>query len=217
MFTICPSDKEFIDSLEFLLKLFGGIGGLILFIVGFLRYSKSQEWKRKEFIANEIKEMNKDSIVRNAMYILDWDKRKIELFPEDPDFEKRYYVVDRELLKSALLSHKLKGKFKKEEVRIRDTFDHFFDELERLNQFIESNLISDKEIGPYLKYWIKVISEDLDPKVKNIVFHYINEYNFSGVQQLFKKFNKDIFPTTNLESCNEVLNLSTNLEELIAL
>ena len=216
MFTLCPADSNFIDSLSFLLKLIGGIGGLILFIVGFIRYSKSQEWKRKEFIANEFKEMNRDKKVMNAMFMLDWDKRRIELFPDNPNYVDRFSIVDRSLLKSALLSHKLKDRFKKEEVIIRDTFDHFFDELVRLNQFIDSKLITQEELEPYLKYWIKVICDDLDPKIRNVVFHYVNEYNYTGVQQLFKRFGKDINPTTSLSSCKEDIDLPNNLEELIA-
>ena len=54
---------------------------------------------------------------------------------------------------------------------------------------------------PYLRYWIKRISDDIEPDVKNTIHHYINEYGYTGVQEFFKKFGKNIIPTTPLESC----------------
>ena len=46
MFTLNPSSSDFLNSLEFLIKVIVGGGGLILFYVGFRRYIKAQTWKK---------------------------------------------------------------------------------------------------------------------------------------------------------------------------
>jgi len=71
MFDLNPNSSDFINFLEFLLKLVGGIGAFILFIIGFRRYRKDQVWKRSEFVAKEFNDFNADKIVRNTMYMLD--------------------------------------------------------------------------------------------------------------------------------------------------
>lgn len=204
MFSLDPSSRYFFDTLNFFLKIIGGGGGLYLFLIGIKRYYKDQNWKRNEFVAKEIKEFTSDIIVRNMMYMLDWGSRYIELFPNAPNYDDRFVKVDRNILKSALQNHKFKidnlERFTKIEVAIRDSFDHFLSYFERFEHFIEADLITVKELKPYMKYWVNTISGDMEEDVRNFIFHYINEYGFIGTQNFFKSFNEDIIPKTNLES-----------------
>jgi transketolase len=200
MFDILSNNPNLLNSLEFLLKLFGGIGAFYLFLDGLKRYSKDQTWKRNEFVAERAKEFNSDKMVRNTMHMLDWGKRYIELFPEEPYQKDKYAKVTRKILKSALQSHKLKPRFTKVEVAIRDNFDCFLNYFEVFEQYIEADLIASKELEPYLKYWINTISDEIELDVKNTIHHYINEYGFKGTQILFKRFGKDILPKTLLDS-----------------
>lgn len=195
-----PNSKDLIDFLEFLLKVLGGIGAFYLFIVGLKRYAKDQIWKRNEFVALRANEFNSDKMVRNTMYMLDWGKRYIELFPDNPNYTDRYAKVTRRILKSALQSHRIKKQFSKVEVAIRDNFDSFFNYFEVFEQYIEAGLITPKEIEPYLKYWIETISDDMELDVKNTIHHYLNEYNFKGSQNFFRRFEKNILPNTPIES-----------------
>lgn len=200
MFDISSNNIHLLSSLEFLLKLFGGIGAFYLFLSGLKRYSKDQTWKRNEFVAEQAKEFNSDLMVRNIMYMLDWKERYLKLFPEEPYKLNRYYKVNRPILKSALQSHKLKQKFTKVEVEIRDSFDCFLNYFEVFEQYIQAGLITPKELEPYLKYWINKISDDIEIDLKNIIHHYINEYGYNGTQKIFKRFGKDILPKTELHS-----------------
>ncbi len=206
MFTLNPNDKDFLDTLDFLLKLVGGAGGLLLFFIGIRRYIKEQTWKKNEFVANEIKLFASDSMVRNAMYILDWGARYIQLFPDKQNYDDRFAKVDRPILKKALQFHSLrileKGneRFTRTEITIRDTFDHFLSYFERYYQFIEAGLLSEKDLKPYLNYWIETLSTDMEEDVRNVIYHYINSYGFSGTQQLFKRFGKDISPKTDINT-----------------
>lgn len=185
---------------DFILKAAGGLGGLVLFVIGLIRYTRDQTWKRHEFVAKEIKEFNGDKMVRNTMYMLDWGSRYIELFYEHPDPGKRYAKVTRATLRAALQSHKFKSRFTRTEVAIRDHFDHFLNRIEMFEQFIEAELITKKEVEPYLKYWIETIGEDLEEEMKNTIYHYINEYGYQGVQKLFDRFGKNICPAAPLET-----------------
>ncbi|HLP56079.1 MAG TPA: hypothetical protein VK151_13670 [Fluviicola sp.] len=200
MFTLNPNDDNFLNTLTFLLKLFGGLGAFYLFFIGFRRYKKDQTWKKNEFVAKEIREFTSDKIVRNAMFMLDWGERYIELFPNKESYSERFAKVDRNVLMLALQPHELrikehnKDRFTEIEVAIRDTFDHFLAYFERFYQFIEAGLITEVELEPYLNYWIKTISTDIEDNVKYAIHHYINRYGFSGTQKLFRIFGKDILP-----------------------
>jgi hypothetical protein len=206
MFTLDPNAENFLETLSFILKLVGGAGGLILFFIGLRRYITDQNWKRNEFVAKEMKDFNNDIVIRNAMYILDWGARYIQLFPDKPNYEDRYVKVDRSILKRALQFHPLrikeegKDRFTATEVAIRDTFDHFFSYFERFNQFIEAGLLTKEELEPYLRYLINSIATEMEESSRNVIYHYIHSYGFSGTQNLFKVFGKDILPKTDIES-----------------
>lgn len=199
--------QTFMDSSEFWLKLIGGLGALILFIVGFLRYSKDKDWKRKEFVANEIEKFNTNHFNRNAMYMLDWGTRKIELFPSKSEYTDRFVLVDREMLAKALIPHPHKPrkkngmKYSDEEVIIRDTFDFFLSNLERFEHFIENKLVDKEDFDVYLKYWVSTISIGLEDDVRQILHYYIEYYDYDGVISLFERFGEDITipPTFNLQ------------------
>jgi hypothetical protein len=195
MFSLCPSNPDFLDTLNFLLKLIGGAGAFYLFIVGIKRYSVSQAWKRNEFVANEIKLFNEDKMVINTKFMLDWaGGRLIELFPNEPEFDARFFKVDSAILKQALRSPMGPIKFSKAEVAIRDNFDKFLDHLEKFDQFIEAGLITKNELHPYLKYWINKMSSDPESEFKKALYNYIKIYEFDGVPKLFERFGKNVSP-----------------------
>lgn len=206
MFTLDPADSEFLNTLDILIKIIAGSGGLLLFFIGLRRYLRDQIWRRNEFVAKEMKDFNSDIMVKNVMSILDWGSRYVELFPGKPDYNEKFEKVDRPLLKSALQYHKLKiskpsgEKFTPTEVAIRDNFDCFLSYFERFDHFIEAGLITTEELKPYLRYWIDAISERIEEDVRNFIYHYINEYHYKGTQRLFERFGKNIKPATPLES-----------------
>src|SRR4051812_8365932 len=98
---------------------------LIAFIVGLIQYRHAQRWKRAEFVAKEIKEFKNDPAIRNALLMLDWNERYIELFPNREDPIKRSVLVNDDLLCRALAplpdksAARLHEDFKEEEIAIR--------------------------------------------------------------------------------------------------
>lgn len=178
---------------EAVVPILGLIGAALAFFFGFSRYKKEQIWKKKEFVANEMKEFWGDIMNRNALLMLDWDTREIELYPTHPDYEKRYAIIGRKELECALMPHEdMTRKFTKDETQIRDTIDHFLTNLTMFENFIKSGLIKYDDFHPYLRYWIKMISEGLPNEARNALHLYISHYQYREVQDLVKRFGKEI-------------------------
>jgi hypothetical protein len=107
--------KEAKDTLTFaqlVVSFFGFIGAISAFSLAIVQYRKSAKWKRMEFIANEVKEFESDPVVQNALLLIDWGKRRINLnlvsTPKDTDLT----LITREDQWRALLPHPLKDKKK---------------------------------------------------------------------------------------------------------
>jgi hypothetical protein len=177
---------------------------LIAFLVGLIQYRQAQRWKRAEFVAKEIKELKSDLAIRNALMMLDWNERYIELFPGREDLAKRSVLVNDDLLCRALAplpdksAARLHEDFKEEEIAIRAAFDQLFDAVERLEYFIQAGLVSRREFDPYLTYWVEIVgnvkSNRKPPRVLENLWAYIDSYYYSGVQSLMRRYGYNIRP-----------------------
>lgn len=210
-------DKEAVNILISIL----GFGGTITALAfGLRQYKRSEQWKRGEFVAKEIKEFEANPAARNAMLLIDWGTRKINLNLISNPAESDYIRITREDQWRALIPHTIKleypsssydvemkahgqnepkRRFTFTEAKIRDTYDAFLDYLERFATFIESGLVSSKEFRPYLIYWMDSIAgiEDVDVDEGDVewkcaLLAYINFYRYSGVKFLFKEYGWDI-------------------------
>ncbi len=52
----------------------------------------------------------------------------------------------------------------------------------------KTGLIKQNEFRPYLLYWIDLIEQDINEKVREALHHYITEYEFTGVDALIKRY-----------------------------
>jgi hypothetical protein len=220
--------KEVRDTLTFaqlVVSFFGFIGAISAFTLAIVQYRKSAKWKRMEYIADEVKEFESDPTVQNALLMIDWGKRKINLHlvsqPQDKDLIK----ITRDDQWKALLPHPLKyefpgyqssvrrhGESQSErianvdkdfaftvtEAKIRDTYDVFLTRLDRFWTFIKSDLIDEKELRPFIDYWIDSLTstDDLqkDAAWRGALLTYINFYKYTGVKELFNAYGKDLDP-----------------------
>ncbi len=205
---------------EIALGIAGGIGAIIIFIVGYKRYKKGQDWTKVEFLVEKVRLFHTDKKVQNAMSMLDWEERNVELFPDKKEREDRYVFIDRKVVTRALIYHaeilRLPKGFKHTEVDvvIADTFDRFFVQLESFWIFIEKKLLTIEQIKPYIYYWISILLEvgalpedfdeitDLDEKkrleasylLRQALYIYITQFGFVGTQQLCKSYYEEISP-----------------------
>jgi hypothetical protein len=170
--------------------LVGVTVGVITAIKGLIEYDRAQRWKRGEFLASEMKAFHSNPSIRKALFILDWSDRKVELFPDRPDPETRYVLVEDPLLESALTpSSKL---YSDEEIAIRDLFIELLDALERFEDFIAAGLITSRQLRPYLYYWIQTIADydragERSGRITAIAT-FIATYGYTGVNRLIRRF-----------------------------
>lgn len=194
------------------IKIVGGSFTIALFLRGLWVYKIEQRWKKKEFVSKEIKEFSDHKMNRNAMLMLDWDTRPIELYPENSDYDKRFVMVGRRNLERALMpGGKLKNRFTRDEAIIRDTFDHYLEGLTRFEHFIDTKLVSFEDFKPYLNYWINLIAEGLPERARCVLHNYLIKYKYDRVIKLINRFGKEVNPSETLfEEILAELNASDN-------
>ena len=186
---------------------------LIVILAGLYQYWRAQLWKRAEFVAAEMDKFFSRPQVRNATLMIDWSKRKVNLFEDDePD---TWPVIARETQCKALVPHTVDrersaeemerareaadsdlGGFTMDEMGIRDSFDTFLDGLERFAGYVESGLVTTRDLRPYLGYWIDDVADTccspLDAAWTCCFMAYVQFYDYEGVQALFRSYGYDI-------------------------
>jgi hypothetical protein len=186
--------KDKLTLAQLVVSFFGFIGAISAFGFAIFQYRKSAKWKKLEFIANEVKEFESDPVIRNALLMIDWGERKINLDPVSGVEESDLITVEREDQWKALLPHPLKNRknypnyqstkfgggglensravkegknaprFRPEEAKIRDTYDVFLTRLDRFYTFIDAKLIDAEDLHPFIKYWLDAITENTEPE-----------------------------------------------------
>jgi len=230
---------EFDNTTRVLVSIIGFGGTITALLFGVFQYRRSEKWKRAEFVAKEIKEFESDPVVRNALLMIDWGVRKINLnFVPGGQFEN-YIEVTREMQRKALMPHSCKTiddspasdddpegpvrGYTSVEALIRDSYDTLLDYLERFGNFVRSGLVSKEEFEPYLTYWLQSMAANEGSKEDRAwrlaLLTYISFYRYSGVWHLFKVYGMAIEPdgATYLALKNSVDNeaLSRQLYESV--
>lgn len=210
------------------ISLLGFGGALSAFGFALYQFRRAEQWKRAEFIANEIKAMEAERLVQNTQTMIDWGHRRINLFALTEPKHSDYIEVTREMQWQALLPHPVKQLYNEDqasnnphrdtatftsiEARIRDNYDFYLTRLDRLATFVKSGLFTAAELEPFISYWIEVISKaensEKDGPWRAALLTYINYYNYAGVLHLFECYGKNIRPNGTL--FQEVLRAQPN-------
>lgn len=208
---------------------------------GAFQYAQQQQWRRIEFLRQAVSEFESDPDIRKALKILDFEEYRdyqIELPAQGQPFSFR---ITDELLCNALADHdhRVRRKYQLEryqdstrnsaedttrldptalrqyqiETALRDWFNQLLNGLEHFGYFLESGLFTQKELGPWMNYWIKLIG---DPTYRrpgasrfyDALYSYIHHSGFFGVQKLFERFGYRILPSPYQDSDLVALNLS---------
>lgn len=183
-------------SVDQFLAAAGLVIAAVAFGIGLLQYRKAQRWKRAEWVAAEVRRFLDTPSIGQALAMIDWGTRRLLLLPCHPDPDKRYVIVTDDLVSRALMPHKdhqrEHGNFTDAEAAIRDCFDCLLDGLDRFETFIKAELITSKDVEPYLDYWIARISLR-HPSTRGQqrfeqLAEYIRAYEFAGVTNLLARF-----------------------------
>jgi hypothetical protein len=213
-------DELTLKHVEIGLSIVGLAGAIVAVVVGYLQYRRSEQWKRAEFVAQEMKEFNTDTKVSLTLTMIDWGVRNLPLHSVRNREDQTLTRVSRELQSRALLPHTLVGpsagsdreaedtgdgsdnaeRFTFDQGIIRDCYDTFLDWFERFGSYLESKLVSVKDLEPYLFYWVNDIAaparDQLDADWSACLLLYIHVYEYKGVQALFDGFDRDISLTS---------------------
>lgn len=214
--------KDRLTFAQVVVSFFGFIGAISAFTFAIFQYRKAEKWRRMQFVADEVRDLEAEPIIANALLMIDWGVRKVNLFLiSDPKAED-YVKITREVQWRALLPHPLKQEYAEyqaksrldiegtsgeirpardlgfhvTEARIRDTYDAFLTRLDRLETFIDADLIRAEELRPFIYYWIDALtavdgSPD-DATWRCTLLTYMEFYKYTGVTHLFRRYGKDI-------------------------
>jgi hypothetical protein len=130
-------------------------GAILVFGLGVSQYRASENWKRSEFVAAQIKEFNADKINRSVLLMMDYDPARVELFPEKTKVGDRYVDVEFRTLINAI--NKEKGT-SEVEFQIRIYFEHLLTALSRFNYFLDSGAIEPKELCADFSYPVELMT-----------------------------------------------------------
>ena len=169
-----------------------------VFAFGIWQYRSSENWKRSEFVAAQIKEFNSDKINQSVMLMMDYDPARVELFPDREKTVDRYFDVKFEMLVNAIDQEK---GFSEQEFQIRQYFEHFLTSLSRFNYFLTSGAIDASELCADFAYPVELMTGSArDMKLKNTgvdiepfskaVHGYVARWQFTDISDFMGKIQK---------------------------
>ena len=176
---------------DVLLKAVALVCALLTFIVGLLQYRRSQQWKRAEWVAQEMKAYFGDPIVQATFLMMDWGSRRIPLYPDQVNEVDRYVRLTNESVAAALELHDGRSEgFSDLEADIRNAFDRTLDGMERFFYYVETGLVELSDLAPYLRYWAVQLCRSEPPRAEahrlTRLTAYMRRYGYDGALTLLK-------------------------------
>ncbi|WP_426436015.1 hypothetical protein [Bradyrhizobium genosp. P] len=168
--------------------------------------AEQQNWKKAEFLANQVKDFFSDESVERTVYMLDWHIRKLVIADDDDEIVLTLHddrvlaeVANRRNLRDeflntgrsvvvarALRTHDDK-EFSEHEAVVRDNFDWLFFRLGQFQHMIQSGLFTYQEVDIHMSYVLDLVSGGLDyvsPAVTAAIARYVREYDFPATEAL---------------------------------
>jgi hypothetical protein len=121
------------------------------------RWAVDQRWRRVQYAQQLLKEFFTNANTKLALRMLD-AVGEMELPPASADGENQTITLDEKMLIESLLTLDQQPTFNEPHFTIRMIFDQFFTDLSMFQHHIDAKLIKQKDVRPYLEYWIKGIN-----------------------------------------------------------
>lgn len=175
-----------------LLKAIALLGAAGAFSIGVWQYRRAQQWKRAEWVAQEMKQLLADPMVQAVFLMVDWGTRRVRLYPGADDQTQGYVWLTDTDVAHALMPHEERpGGFSDQEATIRAAFDVFLDGVQRFYSYVETGLVTEAELRPYLEYWAENICEEpaLDGTEERLraLQRYMTKYGYDGAYALLAR------------------------------
>ncbi len=139
-------------------------------------------WKRKEFVALRFDRIEGSENCRTAMRLLDYNATRVRLAGISPEVRLNDLAV-----MSALAPRPLRGTYTPHEQLLREAFDEFFNELDRLAVMVEADLIEPEDLKAYAGYWLGLFNptaRDRPAAYGAILRRYVRVFSFSALERL---------------------------------
>jgi hypothetical protein len=171
---------------------------IAVFAFGIWQYRSSENWKRSEFVAAQVKEFNSDKINRAVLLMMDYDPARVELFPERANVNNRYVDVTFMMLVKAIGQEQ---DLTEAEFQIRIYFEHFLQSLARFSYFLDVGAIKPQELCADFRYPIALMAGTArDMKLKNTgvdikpfvdaVHDYLTRWEYTDITDFEQKIHK---------------------------
>jgi len=177
-----------LNSFITLLGVLGGLGG---FSFGLYQYYRNQRLRSAEFAANEVSRWLDTRETRQVISMLEWLERDVALETGEGSGRFENVMVKNEELPNALAPH-TKRQLTPKESAIRGVFDRFLFGLQRIEHFIESGVVKQRDVEPFLRYYLELIGKKPSvhmPETSQVaLWKYIQFYELRDVKRLFARF-----------------------------
>lgn len=163
-------------KLEILITI---IGGLFAIFKWTFEYTKQKKWEKNKFLLDKLEEFHNLESTKIIHNILDWNSVKIKLFEE-------YYFINDNIFFESLKTHNKKHQFTKEEKRLRELYDEYFDNLTKFVFMTKNGLIDKQGLNMFMGYWFNILSGKTNNKsleVKRQIMLYLDFYNYNVLKE----------------------------------
>lgn len=77
--TAADDQRYSLELAKLMVSILGFAGTIITIWMAIRQYRRAEQWKRAEFVAKEVKDFENSPMVRNALSMIDWGVRRINL------------------------------------------------------------------------------------------------------------------------------------------
>lgn len=160
------------------------VGGVIAFGLAWWQYRQGEAWKKAEFLGEEIRRFRGRARVRNAIAMIDYPEKDIELFP-DRKGDQRFRRINRHWVVAALADRSGDDHAEDEVLdAIRDCFDEFFDGIEQMDCFVTAGVLKSNDLRPFVAYWLEQVLTGKDEALTKAACGYLLKYQYTEVMEL---------------------------------
>jgi hypothetical protein len=169
---------------------------------------EQQNWKKAEFLANQVKDFYADDMIDHVTRMVDWSMCKIRfdeidrpvlcvhdniknsMAKKEESLRKEFFDENRVVIVAqALRLHTDNGQFTELENVVRNEFDWFFFRLGQFQHMIVSKLFSYDEVEVHLGYVLDLFSGGLgdghvSPELTKNIDAYMVKYDFAATKSL---------------------------------
>jgi hypothetical protein len=147
-------------------------------------YSEKSKWERNAFLLNQIEKFRSLETTRIMEKLLDWNSIEVKI-------GENKILVDDKFLIDSLQTHNIKHSFTRDEAKLREIFDDYFDNITKLIFMAEVGLVDKNNLSIFLGYWFRIISGE--SKNKPVEFfdklhHYLEYYGYNDLIDFLENY-----------------------------